>query len=203
MRLVMLVGLTGLVACQPVPPATVPGVAAPLPASSPSPVAADAVADQRGIEYHFGLPPNALPATLVSVLDGDTITVAIGQNTETIRLLGIDTPEKTGGPRPAECHGDAATTFARELLEEGSTVLLARDAEPRDLYGRLLAYVYRDADGLFVNLAMLEHGAATTLSLEPNTTFADEFAQANAVARQNGRGLWGSCGRPDLVLEGG
>lgn len=183
---------------------TIVGACRPLGSPSLGPFA-DASGDDADpldgpVEQHFGLPPHALPAEVISVVDGDTITVAIGQNEETIRLLGIDTPEKPGGPRPAECHGEAATQRAQELLQTGTTVLLARDAEPRDLYGRLLAYVFREHDGLFVNLALVEDGAATTLSLEPNTTFADVFAQARADARRNGRGLWGECGQPDVVL---
>ena len=159
------------------------------------------VAPDQPIEHQFGLPPHALEAMVVSVVDGDTITVQIGHNTETLRLLGIDTPEKPGGPRPAECHGQQASELAHELLPEGTRVLLARDAEPRDLYGRLLTYVYRSDDELFVNLALIDHGAAAPLAIAPNDTFDDLFARSADTARAAQRGLWGTCGRPDLVLE--
>jgi len=153
------------------------------------------------VETSFGLPPHGLEAVIESVLDGDTVSVQIGGNTETLRLLGIDTPEKAGGPRPAECHGEEATNLARDLLPVGTPVLLARDSEPRDLYGRLLTYVYRAEDDLFVNLAMLERGAAAPLSIKPNTTFDDLFARASADARRNNVGLWATCGQPDLMLD--
>jgi len=153
------------------------------------------------VEASFGLPPHGLEAVIESVVDGDTVSVQIGENTETLRLLGIDTPEKSGGPRPAECHGEEATNLARELLPAGTPVLLARDSEPRDVYGRLLTYVYRAEDDLFVNLAMLEQGAAAPLSIKPNTTYDDLFARASADARRNNIGLWAACGQPDVMLD--
>jgi micrococcal nuclease len=74
-------------------------------------------------------------------------------------------------------------------------VRLERDAEARDDYGRLLAYVHR-ADGLFVNLELARQGAATVLSIEPNTAYAAVIAEAVDEARRAERGLWGACPAP-------
>lgn len=134
------------------------------------------------------------------MVDGDTIVVRVDDVTETIRLLGIDTPEKTGGPRPAECFGDQASEFARSLLPAGTEVHLTRDEQTRDQYGRMLAYVHR-ADGIFVNQALLEQGFATTLFFAPNTAMSEPFQAAADYARRNWIGLWPACGSSDVVLD--
>lgn len=134
------------------------------------------------------------------VVDGDTIIVSVDGRTETVRLLGIDTPEKAGGPRPAECFGHEASTYAANLLAPGTRVFLSRDQETRDQYGRLLAFVHRAEDGLFVNLAMLEGGYATPLFFAPNTALEDIFEAAANTARRNWVGFWQTCGAADVTL---
>lgn len=140
-------------------------------------------------------------ATVVEVVDGDTVVVEVVGRTERVRLIGIDTPETTGGFLPAECYGDEATNFTRSLLPEGTEVRLTRDIEARDRYDRLLAYVHRAGDRLFVNLEIAASGYAEALVIEPNTTHADSFYAAAARARNQGLGLWSACGSPDVVLE--
>ena len=117
-----------------------------------------------------------------------------------MRLLGIDTPEKAGGPRPAECFGRDASVYATDLLPSGTWVFLSRDQETRDQYGRLLAFVHRADDGLFVNLAMLEGGYATPLFFAPNTSLEDIFVAAANSARRNWVGFWPECGAADLAV---
>ncbi len=138
---------------------------------------------------------------MVEVVDGDTVVVKVAGQTERVRLIGIDTPEKAGGFLPAECYGEEATEFAAALLPVGTEVRLTRDVEPRDRYDRLLAYIHRAGDGLFVNLEIAAEGYAEALVIEPNTTHADAFYAAAARAREQGMGLWGVCGNADVVLE--
>ena len=76
--------------------------------------------------------PFGLAAVVTKVVDGDTIIVQIGDQLETVRLLGIDTPEKSGGPRPAECFGAEASARLTELLPPQTPILLTRDTESRD-----------------------------------------------------------------------
>ena len=147
------------------------------------------------------IPTAAVPATVERVIDGDTIIATIDGSSETIRLLGIDTPEKPGGPRAAECFGSEASAFAESLLPSGTTVVLSRDAETRDQFGRLLAFVHR-TDGLFVNLALVEHGYATALSYAPNTSLHGLFEAAANRARRDWVGFWPTCGAPDVALAG-
>lgn len=135
--------------------------------------------------------PNAVVAAHV---DGDTLKVRIDGVTETIRLIGIDTPETKKPGTPVECFGREASSHLAELLPKGTPVRLERDVEERDRYDRLLVYAYRATDGLFVNLAMVSDGYAAQLTIPPNVAHAEEFRQAASEARQAGRGLWGACG---------
>lgn len=142
-----------------------------------------------------------LPAVVERLVDGDTVIVNVAGRTETVRLLGIDTPEKEGGPRPAECFGAQASTFLGELLPVGTPILLTRDHETRDQYSRLLAFVHRAGDGLFVNLAMVEHGYANPLFFPPNTSVEPQFTDAANRARRNWLGFWPACGAADVTLQ--
>lgn len=149
-------------------------------------------------------PSRAAPAdgtaTVVEVSDGDTIDVDLGGRRETIRLLGIDTPETKHPTKPVECYGAEASERTAALLPEGVQVRLVRDAEARDRYGRLLAYVYRVDDDLFVNLALVTDGFADVLDIAPNSAHAAELARAVSTARAAGAGLWGACGGPDVPV---
>jgi micrococcal nuclease len=133
-------------------------------------------------------------AKLVRVIDGDTIVVDIGGREEHVRLIGIDTPETHKPGTPVECYGPEASARLDELLPAGTVVRLERDRESRDAFGRLLAYVYRERDGLFVELAMAQDGYAGPLAIAPNTTHRREIDAAVAAARADRRGLWGACG---------
>ena len=132
-------------------------------------------------------------AIVVGVVDGDTIDVDIGGNRERVRLIGIDTPETKKPNTPVQCWGPEATARTAELLQPGAAVHLLRDAELRDDYGRLLAYVFRPPDDLFVNLSLAAEGFAKPLKIAPNTLFAADFAAAAGTARRSGLGLWRHC----------
>jgi micrococcal nuclease len=135
-------------------------------------------------------------ATVVRVVDGDTVDVRVGRDAETARLLGIDTPETVDPNEPVGCYGPEASARAKELLPVGTAVRLARDVEARDRYGRLLVYIVRARDDLFVNESLLADGFARPLSIAPNDAHRAELARVSAEARAAGRGLWGACG-PD------
>ena len=129
-------------------------------------------------------------ARVVRVIDGDTIEVEIGGSTEDVRYIGVDTPETVKPGTPVQCFGPQASEHNHELVE-GQAVRLRFDAERRDVYGRLLAYVHvRD---LFVNAALLRRGYATTLTIPPNDSQAARFARIEQAAARDGRGLWGAC----------
>jgi micrococcal nuclease len=144
--------------------------------------------------------PRAGPASVAHVVDGDTIDVRVGGRVERVRLLGIDTPESVKPRTPVQCYAREASARTKALLPVGTLVRLVRDAEARDAYGRLLAYVYRAGDGLFVNLTLAREGYAGPLPFRPNLAHAAELAEAADAAHAAGRGLWGRCGGPHEPL---
>ncbi len=134
-------------------------------------------------------------------VDGDTIRVEIGGADERIRFIGIDTPETHGRNGLVECFGKEAADHTAQLIPVGTQVRLVRDAEARDRYGRLLAYVYRVKDNLFVNLALARDGYADVLTYPPNVAHAQEFVAAVRNARNANVGLWRKCGSADVPIE--
>lgn len=134
-------------------------------------------------------------AVVERVVDGDTVVLRIGGAREQVRLIGVDTPETVHPERPVECFGPEASAHTRALLAEGTIVSVRRDAEARDVYGRLLLYVWREEDDLFVNLDLVSNGYARTLDIAPNTAHSRDFAAAAATAARSRLGLWGRCER--------
>jgi micrococcal nuclease len=132
-------------------------------------------------------------ATVTRVVDGDTIVADVDGTDERVRLIGIDTPESVKPNTPVKCFGKEASKHTAELLPEGTPVRLVLDVEERDRYDRLLAYVYRAADGDFVNLTIAREGYAQQATFPPNVAHVDEFRTAVADARGAGRGLWSAC----------
>ena len=155
-----------------------------------------------GATIDEGPPPAPGEAVVDRVVDGDTVRVRLtgARAPESVRLIGIDTPETHGPGGLRECFGKEASARLDELLPPGTEVRLVRDAEARDRYGRLLAYVFRRRDDLFVNLALAEQGFAAPLTIPPNVAHRDALVAAAAEAREAGRGLWGRCGGPDEPL---
>ena len=126
------------------------------------------------------------------VVDGDTIRVVEDGREEAVRYIGVDTPESVKPGSPVECFGKAASRANRDLVA-GERVRLVEDVEARDRYGRLLAYVYRARDGLFVNAELVRRGFATPATFPPNVAHEDEFADLARRARRDQRGLWSAC----------
>ena len=142
--------------------------------------------------------PNAV---VERVVDGDTLIARIGDRSETVRLIGIDTPESVAPTRPVQCFGQEATLYLGALLPEGSEITLLRDVEARDAYDRVLGYIVRSRDGLFVNLELVAAGYAAAFDYPPNDSYTPALARAEAEAVAAGRGLWGACGGPEVPLD--
>ena len=147
-----------------------------------------------------GPPADAGTGTVVAVIDGDTVDVRVGGRVERVRLIGVDTPETVARDRPVQCFGAEASAATKGLLPPGTEVRLERDEVTRDRYGRLLAYVWRRADDVLVNLALVEGGFADAASYGDNESLRDLLAGAEATARSDGVGLWSACGGPDVDL---
>ena len=130
-------------------------------------------------------------ATVVQTIDGDTVVVRFADGTQdTVRLLGVDTPETHHPTKPVQCYGPEASDYTRVRLL-GQRVTLERDAETRDIYGRLLMYV--SLDGERFNDELLRLGYARLLVIPPNGAHARAMLAEELDARAARRGLWGAC----------
>ena len=127
---------------------------------------------------------------MIRAVDGDTILVRLGGRAEYVRYIGVDTPETVKPGTPVQCFGPQASAFDHRLVD-GRTVRLVFDRERRDIYGRLLAYVY--VGDRFVNAALVRRGYARTLTIAPNTAHETLFARLAQHAGRAGRGVWGKC----------
>lgn len=130
--------------------------------------------------------------SVTHVTDGDTFNVSIVGKTETVRMIGIDTPETKDPRKPVQCFGQAASSESHKLLD-GKSVRLEADPDDtdRDKYHRLLRYVYLP-DGTFVNQYLVQNGYAFAYTLFPFSK-VEQFRAWESEARQNNRGLWSGC----------
>jgi micrococcal nuclease len=127
---------------------------------------------------------------VVRVIDGDTIVVRRGSYEDTIRLLGVDTPETHHPTKPVQCYGPEASAFTTAQLE-GKEVRLEDDVERHDVYGRRLAYVYFRGENF--EDVLLRKGYARLLVIEPNHAHARAMLDEELAAKARGVGLWGAC----------
>ena len=134
--------------------------------------------------------PASASATVARVVDGDTIEARIGGRLEDVRYIGVDTPETVKPDTPVQCFGPRASAFNHALVER-RRVRLVFGVERRDVYGRLLAYVYLGRR--FVNAILVRRGLARSLTIPPNDRFAPLLRALELRAARAGRGLWGAC----------
>ncbi|MDZ4339467.1 MAG: thermonuclease family protein [candidate division NC10 bacterium] len=130
-----------------------------------------------------------LTVKVVRVIDGDTIKICcIEWRLESVRYIGINTPETHHATKGVEAYGkEAAEANAR--LVSGKSIRLEFDVGRRDRHGRLLAYVYLE-DGTFANAWLVEHGYARVMTVPPNVRYKDLFLHLERGARETGQGLW-------------
>jgi len=131
------------------------------------------------------LPADSLEECVVArISDGDSIHCAVQGS---VRLIGLDAPEQNQEP-----FGSEATAAARAMLPEGAILKLKAGVNPRDRYGRLLAYAWHN--GISFNWLMIRQGWAVSYPYDGKTLWGDRFAAAEARARAERLGLWGKNG---------
>lgn len=126
--------------------------------------------------------PSSDHARVVRIVDGDTIVVEYRGGLESVRYVGMDTPERN---QP----GFRAAAEANHALVGGRTVRLERDVSDRDNFGRLLRFVYLE-DGTLVNAALIAQGWAMPVEYRPDTTRAEEFRRLAVAAAKQRQGFW-------------
>lgn len=127
--------------------------------------------------------------SVVSVADGDTVTVLIDRKEQKVRLIGMDAPEL--GQKP---WGRKSKEYMEDILRaSGWKVGLEYDVESKDKYGRTLAYL-RTTDGRIINILMVKDGHAMLFTVPPNVRYVNELTAAQTEARSNELGIWGRKG---------
>ena len=125
---------------------------------------------------------------VLNVVDGDTIKIEYEGRSESVRLIGVDTPETVHPNKPVEFFGKEASAFTKNLLI-GESVYLRFGNEARGKYNRLLAYVFRAPDGVFVNLEIVRQGYGHAYVKYP-FEHMELFRHYESRARRSGKGLW-------------
>lgn len=127
--------------------------------------------------------------TVSRVVDGDTLKVVVNGEEETIRLIGVNTPESVDPRRPVECFGEEASEFVKRMVE-GKQVTLVTDStqSDQDRFGRLLRYVYIGEEML--NREIIAEGYGFEYTVGSKHVFADEFRELEERAKNQGIGLW-------------
>lgn len=140
----------------------------------------------------------ASPSTtskVIKVVDGDTVTVETNGVRETIRVIGINTPETVDPRKPVECFGQEASSRAHELLDNQTVTLEADSTQgERDKYDRLLRYVFL-SNGSDFGKQMISEGYAYEYTYSTPYKYQQDYKTSQSDAENAKRGLWadGAC----------
>lgn len=129
--------------------------------------------------------PYRYKVSLKRVIDGDTLLLESG---ETIRLIGINTPEVDSRFSEAQPGGKAATEWLQKTLKD-SSIWVEYDAEQFDKYQRRLAHVFLDS-GQYLNAMLLRQGLAMLTLRPPNLRYGERLVRAQQQAEQTEQGVW-------------
>ena len=125
-------------------------------------------------------------------IDGDTIAVNMNGSIETVRMIGVDTPETHRPNTPVQCYGPEAANYTKQLIGVQKVRLRADSLDTsRDRYGRLLRYVYLP-DGTLVEAKLISEGYGFAYTLFPFEK-TQEFSMDESRAKTAGKGLWKAC----------
>lgn len=138
--------------------------------------------------YAFANEDGRDTASVIRVVDGDTIDVSLDGEETRVRLLNVDTPETKHPSEPVECLGLEASEFLETLLPTGTDVELEYDIERLDRYDRTLAGVYHENS--LVNAEIAANGLGIAVVYGPNRKFYDDVKEAEQGARDRGLGLY-------------
>ena len=146
-------------------------------------------------------PDRLIPASVVRVVDGDTLEIRAGSRTERVRLIGVDAPESSPNEKALRdasrsgkdvavitAMGKEAAAFTRRYLAGRRAVGLEYGVQPYDRYGRALAYVWVGPE--MFNVVIVREGYATAYTVPPNVRYASLFAACERQARKLRKGLW-------------
>ena len=146
--------------------------------------------------------------TVDDVIDGDTVEVTFLDGERigfslSARLIGIDTPEIDHNNGNHDCYALPAWQEAIDVIG-GREAYVTFDTSCNDDYDRLLVYLFRADDGLFVNRHLVTEGFARACPVSPNTAFSTEFERSEETAASALSGRWAApCnGGPECFAGG-
>lgn len=141
-------------------------------------------------------------ARILRVVDGDTVKVFLDNEQQTVRIIGINTPETVDPRKEVECFGKEASEMANLLLPVGSEIKLQNDTTQgdRDRYGRLLRYLYM-ADDKDYGKEMISLGYANEYTYDNPYAFQKKYKEAESEAKNSRRGLWSENSCPTEVKD--
>jgi len=179
------------------PPPTLPRAA---PTVHAAPTGTPAPAGTQSPAHPFsGLAPTGPTenATLIRVVDGDTIHVLLNGKDWRLRYIGMDTPEEVKPGTPVQPYARAAAAENTRLLDN-QPLVLERDVSQTDRYGRLLRYVWvrQGTSWMMIGLQLVLEGYAQVETVPPDVKDAQLFIQAERIARSAGLGLWSASPAP-------
>ncbi len=137
----------------------------------------------------------AQEAKVIEIIDGDTVTLRVSNSFYRARLIGIDAPEM--GQKP---WGERAKRHLEELIRSAHGIKIETDIEKFDKYNRLLVYLLTE-DGRLINEQMLLDGYAVLFTVPPNVKYVDRFIEAEKVAKEHKKGIWGRKGLKEMPLD--
>lgn len=127
---------------------------------------------------------------IIQVVDGDTIRIEFGGKVESVRIIGMDTPEVVDPREPVQCFGREASNKAKELLSGQTITLVTSETQGvRDKYRRLLGYITMP-DGRDFGEVMISSGYAYEYTYNSAYEKQSVYKKAQAEAKENARGLW-------------
>lgn len=129
---------------------------------------------------------------MVRVKDGDTYVMIIDGKETTVRLIGVDTPESVAPSdysKENTSEGKTISEIVKQKLQPGDVLYVEYDAAQLDKYGRTLAYLYFE-DGVMVQEWLLQNGYAQVMTVQPNSKYAERFAEIQHKAAVDKNGLW-------------
>jgi micrococcal nuclease len=155
---------------------------------------AGALLKSQGSAANQTMKGNVADGTVTRIVDGDTIVVQHNGKRETVRLIGVDTPEELDPRKPVQYFAKEAAEFTTGIaLNRLVRLEIQRAPKDRDRYGRILAYAFRESDGLLINKEIILERYGFAYVKYPFEKMA-EFREAEADARKYRRGLWGASG---------
>lgn len=145
------------------------------------------------------VPEDATEATVIEVVDGDTLDIDLDGDEFIVRLIGIDTPETVAPNEPVGCFGPEASERTKAMFPVDRTIWLEQDVSETDRFGRLLGHVWITADderggaAFLASEVLVREGYAQVGTFPPDVKYVERFEAAQDAAVATNAGLWAAC----------